>query len=398
MKKISLLFAFLISFTSINAIEFDPKKYFENEKGCFVLHELYTKNYFKVFDNNCDVQYSPASTYKIPHALIGLETGSIEDPNNLVPWNGHKYWSKHWNQDHTLYTAMKYSVVPYFVNLAAKVGPTEMELYLKKFDYGNQHFSKKGFLLNWQLFWLNNELKISANEQIDFLKKMYENRLAVQIKHLNIVKDSLVQQKGTLSNSLGENAFVLNWGSKAILSAKTGATDDVGWIVGHIKTAEKEFVFSYVTTLKHRKFKKAMAAANQLLNDYYTKAEEKCENCFHYTRLGVDNEGHTYFAEESINLNLWTSGLAMVSLPQTSDVVRFFMAKPNWQMLNLHHAPKRQYLLVLQGILEIQTSLDVKKQFKQGNVLLVEDTYGYGHRTRNAGDMDLILAWVSINR
>lgn len=271
MKILPLLFALLIPFSIINADEFDPKEYFGDEKGCFIVHELHTQDYFKIFNDNCDLRYSPASTYKIPHALIGLETGAIKNPTQLVPWDGNQYWSKHWNQDHSLYSAMKYSVVPYFVNLAAKIGITNMRRYLKEFDYGNQHFVAEGFLLNWQLFWLNNELKISANEQIRFLKAMYENRLNVQSKHLNIVKDTLVQKKGTLSNSMGENEFVLNWAPEAVLSAKTGATDNVGWLVGHVETAEKEYVFSYVTTLDHRKFKKAVAAANRLLNDFYLK-------------------------------------------------------------------------------------------------------------------------------
>ena len=127
-------------------------------------------------------------------------------------------------------------------------------------------------------------------------------------------------------------------------------------------------------------------------------AKENEKAILNYTRLGVNDSGETYFAEESIELNLWPSGLAMVSLTEPSESIRYFKAMPGWQMLELHYAPKRQYLLVLQGVLEIHTSTEQIKQFKQGSILLVEDTYGKGHRTRNAGNEDLVLVWVGVQK
>lgn len=269
MKSYSFILIYLLFYSLANAATpYDPNLYFGGNKGCFVMHELNTQNYFKVSNSDCNKRYSPASTFKIPHSLIGLETGAIKDPNQLVPWDGFHYWTKYWNQDHTLYSAMKYSVVPYFIKLAAKVGISNMHRYLKEFEYGNQYFINREYPLNKQkqIFWLNNELKISANEQIAFLKKMYENELDVQDKNLKIVKNSIVQKKGTLSNSLGENKFILKWNPKAILSAKTGGTDNVGWLVGHIKLAEREFIFACVVT--RGKGPSAVKTAIQILNDY----------------------------------------------------------------------------------------------------------------------------------
>lgn len=114
------------------------------------------------------------------------------------------------------------------------------------------------------------------------------------------------------------------------------------------------------------------------------------------TVLSVDSSGDSYFTEKFVELNNWTSDLAAVSLPEGSEVVRFFKAKPDWKMLELHHAPKRQYLLVLQGVLEFRTSKNIIKQFKSGSIVLVEDTYGKGHGTRSAGKEDLVLVWVSL--
>jgi hypothetical protein len=38
---------------------------------------------------------------------------------------------------------------------------------------------------------------------------------------------------------------------------------------------------------------------------------------------------------------------------------------------------------LIQGAIEIETTLGEKRQFKAGQVLLLEDTEGKGHRTRN---------------
>ncbi len=269
MRIYFLLFTFFFLCSTAHALKYDPERYFGENQGCFILHELHTQTYFRVSNSDCDKRYSPASTYKIPHALIGLETGAIKDPNTPVPWNGYHYRSQFWNQDHTLYSAMKYSVVPYFVKLAAKVGSSNMRQYLKDFEYGNQYFVDREHPLKKQkhIFWLNEELKISANEQIVFLKKMYEGKLNVQDNNLQIVKDTLIQKRGTLTNSLGESSFILQWGPETILSAKTGGLKTVSWLVGHIKIKQQEFVFACVAT--RGKGQSAVKAANQILNDYY---------------------------------------------------------------------------------------------------------------------------------
>lgn len=247
----------------------DPKQYFGEQQGCFLLNELWTQTYLKIATGDCDERHSPASTFKIPHALIGLESGVIKNPNDLVLWNKRHYRSPHWNQDHTLYSAMKYSVVPYFMQLASHVGSDTIRQHLKQFNYGNQYLVTRHHPLKKQkhLFWLNGELTISATEQLSFLKRMYENQLDVQAQNLKIVKDALIQKSGRLSNSMGEHAFDLQWGNHTIFSAKTGGTKKVVWLVGHIKEQTKEFVF--VSVIPSRQPPSAINVAKQILNNYY---------------------------------------------------------------------------------------------------------------------------------
>ena len=52
----------------------------------------------------------------------------------------------------------------------------------------------------------------------------------------------------------------------------------------------------------------------------------------------------------------------------------------------LHPAPRKQFLVVLEGELEIETANGERRSFVPGMVLLVEDFEGQGHITRVRGD------------
>ena len=50
---------------------------------------------------------------------------------------------------------------------------------------------------------------------------------------------------------------------------------------------------------------------------------------------------------------------------------------------DFHHAPQRQFIIMLDGEIEIETSLGEKRRFRAGDILLAEDTSGKGHKTRS---------------
>jgi beta-lactamase class D len=62
-------------------------------------------------------------------------------------------------------------------------------------------------------------LGISAYEQIDFLKRLYENRLPFSVEHQRLVKDVMINEAGR------------DW----ILRAKTGWSGTIGWWVGWVE-------------------------------------------------------------------------------------------------------------------------------------------------------------------
>jgi beta-lactamase class D len=166
-----------------------------------------------------------------------LETGVIRDAEFIIQWDREKYppqenWNQepflHWGKDQTLRSALKYSVVWYYRELALRVGSRQMKKYVRAFDYGNKDVS--GRVDN---FWLNDVLKISADEQVEFLKSFYTGRLPVSKRSTEIVKDILVFEKSP----------------RYTLSAKTGGGPInegvfIGWFVGYLETNGNVYLFA----------------------------------------------------------------------------------------------------------------------------------------------------------
>lgn len=103
----------------------------------------------------------------------------------------------------------------------------------------------------------------------------------------------------------------------------------------------------------------------------------------HYaiTRIFSDAEGESHF--EDIKIPLKENGeIGFLSEIQEVSGIIFRKVKPDYDF-DFHQAPARQYIILQDGAIEIETSLGEKRIFESGNVLLVEDTTGKGHRTRN---------------
>lgn len=186
--------------------------------GALVIYNQGSNSYIKFNPGRCNQRFMPASTYKIPNALIGLETGVIPDSNYVIKWDGKPQFNKEWERDHTLKSAIYYSVVWYYQELARRVGRNKMQYWLNKINYGNKKIGNKV-----DYFWLDNSLKISADEQVEFLKKFYFGKLPFSKRSMDIVK-----------NILPEEDF-----KNAVLRWKTGTGDYkeghyIAWLVGYV--------------------------------------------------------------------------------------------------------------------------------------------------------------------
>lgn len=220
----------------------DLSRFFKNIEGTIVLYDAKNKRYLRHNEKRAATRFTPASTFKIPNSLIGLETGAVEDAETVIAWDKKKYsdtgWTEppfsYWKQDHTLRTAIKYSVIWYYRELAMRVGEERMKNYVEKFEYGNQDIS--GGLSSkrmFEAFWLNSSLQISADEQIEFLRKLYDGKLPVAKRSTDIVKQILVLEETPDYKLSGKTGGVGNLNGKAL-----------GWFVGYLETKDNTYFFA----------------------------------------------------------------------------------------------------------------------------------------------------------
>lgn len=209
-----------------SAIDFSA--HFGGLETCVVLREIGGPTVLRHNPERCRVRLTPCSTFKIPNALIGLETGVLSGPDHLMKWDGKPQWIESWERDHTLATAIRDSVLWYFQNVAEAVGMERMTKFIDAIDYGNRDLSG-----GIRRFWLESTLKISADEQAAFVEKLYTGRLPFAEKTVGQVKQMLVRESGrdwTFSGKTG--------------SAATDGHYTLAWFVGHVKRGERQYVFA----------------------------------------------------------------------------------------------------------------------------------------------------------
>ena len=101
----------------------------------------------------------------------------------------------------------------------------------------------------------------------------------------------------------------------------------------------------------------------------------------HYTRIYSDANGESHFEDVEVELiDVGSVGFLSENIAVTSIRFRENKADYNW---DFHTAPNKQFIILLDGIIEITTSLGETRTFKGGEILLVEDITGKGHKTKN---------------
>ena len=164
----------------------------------------------------CTRRAPPASTFKIPHALIGLELGILSGPEHPMKWDKKDRRIKAWNRDHTLRTAIGASAVWYFQRLSREIGRARMGSALAEFGYGNEVFGDA-----IDTFWLDGSLLISPLEQVQFWNRLLSARLPVQAESRAAVLAMAELERGDASRLVAKTGWY----------REAGKTD-VGWLAG----------------------------------------------------------------------------------------------------------------------------------------------------------------------
>lgn len=228
--------ALVITGCSPNNVEVDSslKKHFDANgvKGTFGLYDNGQGN-FIIYDLSRfkDSAYLPASTFKIVNSLIGLETGRIVNEKMVIPWDGVVRKIPEWNKDLTMAEAFKVSAVPYYQEIARRIGKDTMQHWLDTLGYAAK--DTKAIIRTIDTFWLDNSIKVTADEQLGLVKKLYFDQLPFQKRSLRIVKD-LMQQDKNANYTIG---YKTGWGS-------TENGNDLGWVVGWIIENQHPYFFA----------------------------------------------------------------------------------------------------------------------------------------------------------
>ena len=217
MSKLLILFILILPL-------FAKEPNFGKYDGSAVILNLNTSKK-TVFGNRADERSSPCSTFKILNSMIALDSKVVKDEDEVIKWDGVKREYEVWNRDHSMRSAIAVSTVWFYQELARRTGEQRMREYVSRAKYGSADTSH-----TLTDFWLGGgSLKISLNEQVDFLERLMRNDLEFPQHVTDMVKDIITLEKS--------NTY--------LLGGKTGSCGEIGWFVGFLQNYDKTIVFAF---------------------------------------------------------------------------------------------------------------------------------------------------------
>lgn len=97
------------------------------------------------------------------------------------------------------------------------------------------------------------------------------------------------------------------------------------------------------------------------------------------TRLYSDENGESHFEDMDIPLK---SGGKIGSLSDILPVTGMMLREnPGDYIYDWHPTPQKQYIIMLEGMLVVEVSDGEQRTFSPGEILLVEDIDGKGHKS-----------------
>ena len=143
-----------------------------------------------VREGDCATRVTPASTFKIPIALMGYDAGFLKDEHApAIPFReGYTYWGNPaWRDTIDPASWMKYSVVWYSQQVTHALGAAKFKAYVDKLGYGNRDVrGDKGKNNALDRSWISSSIQISPDEQAQFLSKLVNRSLPVSVQAMEM--------------------------------------------------------------------------------------------------------------------------------------------------------------------------------------------------------------------
>ena len=115
-----------------------------------------------------------------------------------------------------------------------------------------------------------------------------------------------------------------------------------------------------------------------------------------YTRVYVDAEGESHFEDGNFEFDASErrEALSVHALAGVEGAMLLKLRKgavEDW-----HTAPRRQFLIIVQGATKVTVSDGEVRRFTPGTIALMDDTSGKGHITCNDSDEDHIALAIPV--
>jgi beta-lactamase class D len=214
------------------------QKYFDSAgvKGTFGLFDN-GQGHFTIYNlpRYRDSVYQPGATFDILLSLIGIQTGVVKDDSAIVFSGGEVMKVDTTNPDNksfyqaplTLRQAFQSSDDLGFRALAPRIGKDTLKKWIDSLGYGNKNMGRAD-----SAFWYDNSLKITADEQLGLIKRLYFDQLPF-FKHTQLLTRRMISSD---NNSNYQLCYKTAQGIKEDGHA-------IGWVLGWVEENKHPYFF-----------------------------------------------------------------------------------------------------------------------------------------------------------
>lgn len=199
-----------------------------NSKGAVLFYKTSNNTFFSNDFEWAEKGQLPASTFKVPNSIVALELGIIKNDSSMFYWDGEDRFQDRWERDMNFKEALQLSCVPCYQHLAREIGTNRMINTLDKIGYPGMVIDST----NIDLFWLQGDSKISSFEQIEFLRRFYNQELPISPNTFNSMKNMLLKEKNEEFSLSGKSGW-----------SYTDGIDNC-WFIGYIEEENEVYFFA----------------------------------------------------------------------------------------------------------------------------------------------------------
>ncbi|MCJ8170235.1 penicillin-binding transpeptidase domain-containing protein [Atopomonas sediminilitoris] len=198
-----------------------------NARGTLVIESLNGDTRWVHELERAAVRYPAASTFKVLHSLIALHERVFSGPDSRIAWDGTEHEMSVWNRDQTLDSAFRVSCVWCYQRLARALGPAVYPGYIQTTGYGQL---RQPFVVDQ--FWLDGSLRISALEQVAFLRTVVQRQPPFSPADYASLARLMLLEQGAGWQLYGKTGWF------------TRAQPGVGWFVGYLQRDNGTWLFA----------------------------------------------------------------------------------------------------------------------------------------------------------